>query len=435
MSQWYSSSPTAYSPTDGRFSDKVAAFNPRKSTTHKEVAQFRTDPTYASYYGGSATADSDRIAQLKAEARTPQTLTIPHLEFTSPYDGLEVGSPPDVPSKNPKRQDHGASDLIPLHDYASVDDPKLPTNPEVKPWYKRRRTILILGVLLLLLAIVVGVVLGVLLGTRRKSGSSPSPTTSASPTQGNNSSATASAIRSVCTDSSIAAVSFVDESNTMQYRLYFQDSENNIRESSYNASGGKWYLSNPSVAKNAKPGSPLAAASLAPNDLAADKAGNGQAKSKSSRPLTSIYYLDKSNVVHELLTVDSGASWKDGYVTGQKIVADEGSRLSATFHSLSKCRDCPNTRLMVYQNPDGQLQLLNGTVGGSESQSYSLNTTAVKNTGLAMTLRWKADFIPGIRIYYQAQNGDAVAQWWEEPANWASQNGLSAPDLVSFFGY
>lgn len=421
MSKWYSSSPTAYSPTDGTFSDKVATFDPHESTTHKEVARFQSDPTYASYYAGAGTADSDKIAQLKEHAQASQVDAARHPARLSGHEGLEVGVPPPIPWKSPKRESYKHSDLIPLRDIAGGESPKFPTEVTQKPWYARRRNVLIIGLAILTLLVAAGVALGVIFGTRRKS-HAPQSSDSSSSISGANSSAT-SAPPSVRTDSSIAAVSFVDESNTMQYRLYFQDPGNNIRESSYNVSGGKWYLSNPSVARNAKPGSPLAAASLAPNDLAADKAGFGQAQSRLARPLTSIYYLDPLNKVHELLTRDNGATWQDGSITGQHIVTDKDSRLSAAFHSLSSCQNCPNTRMLVYQDANGGLQLVNGTVGGTETQTYSLNTSAVDRTGLAMTLRWKSDFIPGIRIYYQAQNGDAVGHWWEEPGNWASQNG------------
>lgn len=432
MSQWYSSSPTAYSPADVKFSDKIATSNPYHLDAHKEVARFPTSSLNSSHDGGCGTADSDKIAQQKTGDQEFPTHTTQHTPGISMYDGLEVRSPPAIPLKSPKRQSHGASDLIPLHDHATGEDPEFPTEVLKQQPFTRRRKVIIIGALCLLLAVAVGAALGAVFGTRRKSGSSrPSTDASSSPTTGTNPSTTSPAVHSVRTDSSIAAVSFVDESNTMQYRLYFQDAGDGIRKSSYNASGGKWYLSNPSVAKDAKPGSPLAAASLAPNDLASDKAGNGLAKSKPPGPITTIYYLDKSNVVHEIVTRDSGATWQNGSITERNIVANEGSRLSATFHSLSTCENCPNTRLMVYQSIDGQLQLLNGTIDGQESQSYALNTTAVKHTGLAVTLRWKADFIPGIRIYYQAQNGDAVAQWWEEPANWALQNGLLASPLTT----
>ncbi|KAL9622506.1 MAG: hypothetical protein Q9160_003182 [Pyrenula sp. 1 TL-2023] len=429
MSKWYSSSPTAYSPTDGTFSDKVATFNPHESTTHKEVARFQSDPTYASYYAGAGTADSDKIAQLKEHAQASQADTARHPARISGYEGLEVGLPPAIPWKSPKRQSYKNSDLIPLRDVAAAESPKFPAEIVRKPWYARRRNLLIIGLAILTLAVAAGVALGVVFGTRRKT-NSPESSDATSPASGTNSSTT-SAPPSVRSDSSIAAVSFVDESNTMQYRVYFQDPDNNIRESSYNVSGGKWYLSNPSVVKNAKPGSPLAAASLAPNDLAADKAGFGQAQSKLTRPMTGIYYLDQSNKIHELLTRDDGATWRDGSITGQNIVADKNSRLSAAFHSLSSCENCPNTRMLVYQDANGGLQLVNGTVGGTETQTYSLNTSAVDRTGLAMTLRWKADFIPGIRIYYQAKNGDAVGHWWEEPGNWAAQNVSSfSPALI-----
>lgn len=68
-------------------------------------------------------------------------------------------------------------------------------------------------------------------------------------------------IASVANGSKLAAVAFNDTNNILQYRVYYQDSNNYIRESSWNASAKTWYVSNSMVTK-AKPQSPIAASAI-----------------------------------------------------------------------------------------------------------------------------------------------------------------------------
>ena len=290
------------------------------------------------------------------------------------------------------------------------------------PWY-RRWTVIALLVAILVIVIIAAVFGGVLASRKSKDGARSSNNgpefSGANSTNG----AGSSRLRS---DSAIAAISFTDNSNVIQYRLYYQDPSNIIRESSWNASGNKWYESNPSISP-AKPSTPLAAAVLTPNDLASDTSAFGIAEARPSGPLTSIYFLDESNIIQELMTDDMGATWKNGSVTRQNIVSNKDSRLAAIYHSRPPCKSCPNSRILVYQDSTKQLQLLNGTVDSTDGQSsYSLNASAVESTGLGITMRWRQDWIPGLRIYYQTPDGHSCPLWWEEPPYWAAQNGMIA---------
>lgn len=59
--------------------------------------------------------------------------------------------------------------------------------------------------------------------------------------------------------SSLASVAWNDTNGVMQYRVYFQDANDTVKESTWNSFSKKWYVSNEFVAK-AKRASPLATA-------------------------------------------------------------------------------------------------------------------------------------------------------------------------------
>ncbi|KAL9106220.1 MAG: hypothetical protein Q9227_008753, partial [Pyrenula ochraceoflavens] len=384
---------------DTAFSDKTATVSYMEDETYKEADRSLEDGAY------------------KETAKSPSR---PALAY---FDGIEVAS--TAPPHSRGNNDDSGLILTPILKRRKQRHPLDKTSGNGRPWYRKWTIIALLSALVVIVTI--AAVLGGILASRRSSnGPRPSQDTSPNGAGSSNSStpsSTTSAASLLRSDSAIAAISFVDTSNMVQYRLYYQDPSNNIRESSWNASGGQWYESNPSISNRAKASTPLAAAVVSPQDLASDTSGFGIAKNKPTTPFTSIYFLDESNTIQELMTADMGANWKNGPLTNQKIVTNAGSRLSAIYHSRPPCKNCPNTRVLVYQDTKNQLQLLNGTLDSTDSQStYALNASAADSTGIGITMRWRQDWIPGLRIYYQTPNGDACPLWWEEPPYWAAQN-------------
>ena len=127
----------------------------------------------------------------------------------------------------------------------------------------RKRTFWIL-VLILLIAIVIAAAVGGAVGSRKphqaaKHASAPSPTSTPTPS--------APSAPILLSSSNLAAASWNETTNekvVMQSRLYYQDTDGNIRESGWNSSSGKWYASN--VLGVARNGTPIAVAITAPPD-------------------------------------------------------------------------------------------------------------------------------------------------------------------------
>lgn len=393
---------TDVSASSRSFSDKVPAHSPHASTSEKIASQ-------------SAGAYSDLEVSRPRPPRDQEGLQAAYFPPRHNASAIEL----------PDR--HGPS---PSPYYEEKE--RLQNASKSPLWVRRRRNLVISTCVLAL--VVLGAILGGVFASRssprKSSGSSSSSPSNSAPSSSSTSSSSspslspslATAAKSVQTGSSIAAISLITDGIT-QYRLYFQDEKNNIRESSWNSTGQKWYVSNPSVAV-AKERSPLAAGSVKPTDFSNNK---GEGSAGLSGPQINLFYLNEANHIQEILSTD-GDAWVQGTVSGQSIAVSDDSRLAMVWHARAGCNACPNSRILVYQAKNGGLGVINGTQDADTQQRYNLNTTALEGTGLALTLQWQDDFIPGIRLFYQTEDGHAVSYDWESPAQWEAANVSSWAD-------
>lgn len=127
---------------------------------------------------------------------------------------------------------------------------------------RRKWSFILLGVIAL---VVIGAAAGGTVDATQgnKSSSSSSTPSADSGLAGSASNATSSAITGLSTNSSLAAVSYNDSAGTMQYRVYYQDENDMIKESAWNATFNTWYVSNDGIGK-VKPGSTITAAAIGP---------------------------------------------------------------------------------------------------------------------------------------------------------------------------
>lgn len=114
--------------------------------------------------------------------------------------------------------------------------------PAVRSKLTPRRKWMIGAVVLLLVVIIA--VLGGVLGSRSRSAPSATPPLNAS---------------SIINNTGLAALAWQDTDNVLQYRVYYQTANNEIRESAWNNSQSTWYTLNDRIGL-AKNGSSLAAA-------------------------------------------------------------------------------------------------------------------------------------------------------------------------------
>ena len=267
---------------------------------------------------------------------------------------------------------------------------------------------------LTVIAIVAAVVGGVL-GTRRHGHSPPPPTSSTGPSPANSTSPSPSPVyTNIRNDTNLAAVAFNDSSSTMQYRVYFQDSDNFIKESSWNATNQKWYVSNTNITR-AKAASPIAAATVGPGDMnSSSPAGIYQSATKLQ--YINIYFLDDTNTINELYTTSQDFnSWSPGTLTSQKYVAVETSALTALWHSASTCVGCSNSLLLAYQDQSSQARLINGTQDGWSS--YALTMNPITQSGLSLVKMLDINgWINSLRLYYQIEAGNMASHDWFSPA-------------------
>lgn len=283
-----------------------------------------------------------------------------------------------------------------------------------------------LAAIAVFIAVVVGVVVGVVFATRPHNSNTPAtrphnsdtPATSAAPppppSPGNSTAEIIAQYSSIRNDSKLAAVAFKDfaNSSTTVYRVYYQDSDNYIKESSWNSTAKSWYVSNSNITK-ARAATPIAAAAIGPGDVNSNSSGGWATRAFNSQQIY-LYYLEDSNNINEIFTDSSSSQWSSGTLTSENYTAANTSALAAVWHAHATCMGCPNTLLLSYQNTKYQMQIVNGTQDGWVS--YPLNTDPISNTGLSINLHWSTEWMTAVTLYYQIADGSLVSHIWNGPA-------------------
>lgn len=194
--------------------------------------------------------------------------TIPSegLQVAHSYGGLELDSYSNLeavhhPSTSTSRVSRNLDSS--KNDYHIVTELAAPERSSGSRKCRLRRRwfwIAVMAVILVVVALAVGVT-GAMLRRRVKkahsqssNGGSTATGSSADPSSSGNATRL-----SLAKTSQLGATSFNDTQGVLQYRLYYQDGNDTIRESSWNATGKKWFVSNRNVTQ-AKTGSPIAAA-------------------------------------------------------------------------------------------------------------------------------------------------------------------------------
>ncbi|KAL9043405.1 MAG: hypothetical protein Q9214_003408 [Letrouitia sp. 1 TL-2023] len=276
----------------------------------------------------------------------------------------------------------------------------------------KRKPFIILGIVLLVIiigAIIGGAVGGTLShkhnGTPHQSisnktasntdlGQSTTPTTSNSPIGTTAHSGTPSTTPFT---SNLASVSYRDKDNTVQYRLYHQDSKGMVKESAWNSRDQEWYIGNEGLAL-AKPGSPLAAAITPDMD---------------SFQQLNLYCIDPNGYLVEMFYGFDGVSgWQNGSLTARKITPASNSNIAAMWQRYDGCKDCYGTPLLVaYEDGGNAIQF--GNLSSSGAQWATLQANPTSGSGLALNLLPRSDGSAAFRLYYQYSGGGLVSLDYE----------------------
>ncbi|KAI9736315.1 MAG: hypothetical protein M1834_001201 [Cirrosporium novae-zelandiae] len=264
-----------------------------------------------------------------------------------------------------------------------------------------------------IVAVAVGVGVGVAVTRKQSQESTTASTNNPTATSANNSTAASSdsstnaQSTATLSNTQLASIAWNDSSDVMQYRIYYQDESNNIRESAWNTTSNKWYVSNKSIGK-AKTASPIAAAVTGPQGWDFQ---------------INIYWINESGNLVEYYTED-GTKWLSGTLTSQEIVPFSASGLSTVWHRQDGCVGCPNTLLLVYQ--DNTYKFNQGNFTGSGWEWSTLNANPIPGSGISLILRWGQDGVTtGLRLYYQIEAGNLCNLLWGDPAfdSIAAKNG------------
>ena len=289
---------------------------------------------------------------------------------------------------------------------------------------------------LLVIAVAIGVPVGlhVQRGSKAAASSSPGPTLPTATPQlvpaphgpgASNSSSVA-----ISPSSKLASMTWIGLDGVLQYRLYFQDDQQMIRETAWNASSKSWALTQ-TIGK-AKLASPIAAVVTGPSDhpFVSDCTVRVQGKWLTDAQQLNIYAIDEDGLVIEWVSTD-GMSFNPGGLTDLRLPPANSSGLTAIWDRWTQCPTCANTLLFAYERPDGHLE-----VGNLTDQGWrwtQLQSSTATGTSLALALHWQESLPGDIRLYYQTPKGDLVSQSYNTTSgnHWQSLESLPIDHLGS----
>ena len=330
-----------------------------------------------------------------------------------PSSGLEV------------LRDKPQSDIEVVYEYGSKTHPGTDhngnytgiqqTEPRLQPRRKRRATWIFAAIVVVVL--IIAAILGGIFGSkahRNRAGSAPIVNnTSSNDTSPNN--ATASNVtKSIISDSALASVAWSDANGVIHYRVYYQDSNNMIKESAWtNAdSPPKWYVSNEGIG-TAKNGTPLAVVSTL--------------NAKASAPSLHLIYLNSAGEINEWVTRD-GITWVNGTINTHNITPDKNTQLAAaSYFCNNNNEECNDSVLLIYQDSKNSLQLYNSTTDGFTTSSIPAN--AIPGSGLGLVVLVQDTYPAQLRLFYQIGSNDLVAADWIDASQAAASSKISPCSL------
>lgn len=175
------------------------------------------------------------------------------------YEEAAANAPECVPDSNLQvcYDDAGLEPRCLVDDCLSKEAEPLPRSGN----FHRRKWLIVLIAVLVTLSIIGGVVGGAVGSRSRKSNSTfKSSNISASGPAPNPATNRPATIRGIRDGSALAAVSYFDMSGIANYRVYYQDESNNIKESAWDEIGRNWTVTTLHQLADVRAGSPLAAA-------------------------------------------------------------------------------------------------------------------------------------------------------------------------------
>ena len=116
-------------------------------------------------------------------------------------------------------------------------------------------------VLVILGLLIIGGAVGGALGAKSANKKSTASKTNSGPssTSGGTSSSATAVYRGIRPDSQLAALAWTVSSTRYQYRVYYQDTDNSLKESAYDSSSSQWTVTKILNGSNVMPGTYIAA--------------------------------------------------------------------------------------------------------------------------------------------------------------------------------
>ncbi|EXJ82384.1 hypothetical protein A1O3_06197 [Capronia epimyces CBS 606.96] len=279
----------------------------------------------------------------------------------------------------------------------------------------RRRdfwVVVVVGVVLLVIGAVIGGAIG---GTRHHSSSSTESTSnpsgsgsagSGTATTSSGSAATSTAAkRGIKQGSELAALAWTVSDTRYQYRVYYQDEDNAIKESAYDSLTGSWQVGTVLDGSEVSPGTSIAAASPKESNSGSDSVS------------IDLYYLDGSldlRVISSSSGVWSSTPSSSAQTFDKK---DKNARLAAY---LLECALCPNTSLVAYAS-NGSVVLYNHTApeawenGGiylEGSESLSASASVANGSSVSFQPYSIRGYADQLNLYYQTGDGNLQLTSW-----------------------
>ena len=207
--------------------------------------------------------------------------------------------------------------------------------------------------------------------------------------------------KSIVNSTALASVAWQDANSVVHYRVYYQDSNNIIKESAWNDAQPKWYVSNEDIGM-AKNGTPLAVVST-PNI-------------KSSAPNLHLFFLNLAGEINEWVTRDS-ISWQNGSIDEHEFAPTGNSQLACYDGN-----DCNDSVLLVFQDLQNTLQLYKSTT--ESSTTSPVPAKPIPGSGLGLVIVGQHTYPRQLWLFYQIDSNNLVAADWIDASQAAASSNV-----------